>query len=356
MQADVGTTTTPSAAVTQLVREDKPGYPVIHSYHAYGVSICSTHAITALQSTKPGPALFSIHFETGPEPQWAKTACSAPAQVRWRSPGDNETDDSAVVLTEHGRGQCYGLLYSGYARFVFDETAHRLWGAVYPPLSPHELELYFLGPAMGFLLRHRRITCVHASAVELHDSAVLFSGDAGYGKSTTAAAMALHGAPVLSDDIVPLTNTNERYWANPGYPRLCLWPDAVAKLLNSQEALPRLSPAQGKCYLPLDGVRASFAAQRKPLGIIYLFGERSDASDAPRIEELSPRQALLELVQNTYMNWLIDREQRAHEFDELYKIVQQVPVRRIVAHADGAKLGLLCDRIFQDAERLLARC
>lgn len=328
---------------------------MIHSYRAYGVGIHSTHVISALQSTTPGPTLFSIHFDAGCEPEWAKIACSGPSQVRWRSPRDKDTDDSAVVLTEHGPGQCYGLLYSGNARFVFDETAHRLWGTVYPPLSPHELELYFLGPAMGFLLRHRRITCVHASAVELHDSAVLFSGEAGYGKSTTAAAMALRGAPVLSDDIVPLTKTSGRYWANPGYPRLSLWPDAVAKLLNSQDALPRLSTAQEKCYLPLDGVRASFAAQRKPLGIIYLFGERSDASDAPRIEELGPRQALLELVQNTYMNWLIDREQRAHEFDELYKIVQQVPVRRIVAHTDGAKLGLLCDRIFQDAERFLAR-
>ena len=329
---------------------------MIHSYHAYGVSIRSTHPITALQSTKPASTLFSIQFEAGPEPQWAKIACSGPGQVRWRSSHENESGDSAVILTEHGRGQCYGLLYSGTARFVFDEANLRLWGTVYPPLSPDDLDLYFLGPAMGFLLRHRRITCVHASAVELHDSAVLFSGDAGFGKSTTAAALALRGAPVLSDDIVPLTKTSGCYWANPGYPRLCLWPDAVATLSIPQETLPRICPAMEKCYLPLDGVRATFAAERKPLGIIYLFGERSDASGAPRIEELSPRQALLELVQNTYMNWLIDREQRAQEFDELCKIVQQVPVRRIVAHTDGAKLGLLCDRIFQDAERLLPRC
>lgn len=54
------------------------------------------------------------------------------------------------------------------------------------------------------------------------------------------------------------------------------------------------------------------------------------------------------------MNWLLNRQQRAREFDELCKIVQQVPVRRLVARMDGAKLGLLWERIFEDAEGMLA--
>src|SRR6185437_9393951 len=61
------------------------------------------------------------------------------------------------------------------------------------------------------------------------------------------------------------------------------------------------------------------------------------------------REALLELVQNTYMNWLLDRDQRAAEFEVLCKIVQQVPVRRIIPHADPARLGALCDLILQNA-------
>jgi hypothetical protein len=191
--------------------------------------------------------------------------------------------------------------------------------------------------------------------LELHDHAVLFSGDAGFVKSTTAAALALRGATVLSDDIVPIQFTQERYWAIPGYPRVCLWPESVASLIGPDQELPRLSPRREKRYLPLDGVRAKFAANKKPLGMIYLFGERSADECAPRVEELSPREALLELVQNTYMNWLLNREQRALEFDELCKIVQQIPVRRLVAHSDTAKLELLCERIFEDAESMLAR-
>ena len=228
-------------------------------------------------------------------------------------------------------------------------------GTFQPPLTNEDLATYFLGPVMGFLLRRRHITCLHASGVELYGHAVVFSGAAGYGKSTTAAALALRGVPVLSEDIVPLELTEGRYWSIPGYPRICLWPDAVAKLVGNPEALPRLTPTWGKRYLPLNGVRGKFAAERKPLGLIYLFGERSAESNAPRIEEIRPREALLELVQNTYMNWLLDRERRAEEFDELWRIVQQIPVRRIVAPIDGAAIGTLCERILADAGNILAK-
>jgi hypothetical protein len=235
---------------------------------------------------------------------------------------------------------------------MFDDGAGRLWAD--PTLSEDDLASYFLGPVLGFVLRHRHVTCLHASAVELHDRAVLFSGDAGFGKSTTAAALGLHGVPVLSDDIVPINREAREYWATAGYPRICLWPESVTNLIGADQNLPRLSPRWQKRYLPLDGVRAKFAEHKKPLGMIYLFGERSAAGQTPCIHELSPREALLELVQNTYMNWLLNREQRAREFDELCRIVQQVPVRRLVAHSDAAKLGLLCERILEDAETMLA--
>ena len=85
---------------------------------------------------------------------------------------------------------------------------------------------------MGFLLRKRHVTSLHASCVEICGQGVAFSGDAGFGKSTTAAALALRGYPVLSEDIVPLKLQEEDIRAVPGYPRICLWPDSVANLLK----------------------------------------------------------------------------------------------------------------------------
>lgn len=102
--------------------------------------------------------------------------------------------------------------------------------------------------------------------MELRGRAVLFSGDPGYGKSTTAGALALRGVPVLSDDIVPLELTGGEIWATPGYPRECLWPEAVEKLAGTVEALPRLTPVWEKQYLPLDGARGKFAGEKNRSG------------------------------------------------------------------------------------------
>jgi hypothetical protein len=207
---------------------------------------------------------------------------------------------------------------------------------------------------MGFLLRHHRITALHASAVNIAGHAVAFSGNAGYGKSTTAAALALRGRPVLAEDIVPLREGSDAFYAVPGYPRVCLWPESVASLFGAPDALPQLTPVWEKRYLPLDGVQAHFASHELPLDLIYLFAPRSRAANTPRIEELRPRPALLELVQNTYMNWLLDREQRAVEFDTLARLVKHVPIRRIVPSADPQKIGALCDLILRDAESILS--
>jgi hypothetical protein len=330
---------------------------VDYSFLAYGVGIRSAIPIASLWSAAPDSAPFTVQFEIGPEPEWVKAALALPGRVLSLQPEDKTTADPSFTVTEYGDGTCHELAYSDGARFVFNQTSDRLWAVAKPPLTADELYLYLVGPVMGFLLRHWHVTCLHASAVELHDHAVLFCGDAGYGKSTTAAALALRGVPVLAEDIVPLelTKDRDRYRAVPGYPRICLWPDAVTNLLGDGNDLPRLLPNWEKRYLPLDGVRAKFAAAKKPVGIIYLFGPPSKDSRAPFIEELCARDAVLGLVQNTYMNWLLDRERRGEEFDELCRIVQQVPVRRVTARGEGVKLDALCERIFDDARNTLGK-
>jgi hypothetical protein len=60
-------------------------------------------------------------------------------------------------------------------------------------------------------------------------------------------------------------------------------------------------------------------------------------------------------VQNTYMNWLLDREQRAAEFEVLAQVVAHVPVCRVIPSSDPNRIGDLCDLILADAAtRLLS--
>lgn len=301
------------------------------------------------------PLSEDVILEGGSEPDWVRFGLQLPGRVLSHLPGSLDTTDPAFVLTQHGNAECFHLSYSDGTRFVVDRSARRVWASYQPPLTVDDMTTYFLGPVMGFLLRQRHTTPLHASCVEIYGRGIAFSGDAGFGKSTTAAALALRGFPVLSEDIVPFRPSQEEILVVPGYPRVCLWPDSVANLLGSAQALPQLTPVWEKRYLALDGTRAKFSSQELPLGAIYVFGNRSDARQAPSVQAMSPREALLDLVQNTYMNWLLDREQRAAEFDLLAGLVQHVPVRRIIPHADPKRIPELCNLIVDDARGLFGK-
>ena len=294
-----------------------------------------------------------MEFQDGPEPAWVLNLLALPARILSHRSEPASSADPSFVLTAHGGAEGYQLSYSDGTRFVVDGATAHIWGEFQPPLAAEDMATYFLGPVLGFVLRRRNTVCLHASGVEIQGHAVGFCGDAGYGKSTTAAALTLRGLPVIAEDIVVLEESGGGFRAVTGYPRVCLWPESVRMLLGREEALPQLTPVWGKRFLELDGRRAKFAAAKLPFGVIYLFAPRSDDQSAPRVEKISPREALLELVQNTYMNWVLDREQRAAEFDVLCRLVQHVPVRRITPHAKPENLAALCDLILRNAAAIL---
>src|SRR5712692_2525325 len=298
--------------------------PVIASYRAYGLTLKSEISIPGLLPCSPNAAQFDISLELAGAPQWVRDASELPSLVHRREPGTPETADPAFELTSFGNAVAFQLAYTDGTRFFVDGAASRIWGRCEPPLTIEDLSTYLLGPVMGFVLRLRGVTSLHASTICVEGHAIALSGAAEAGKSTTAAAMAMRGAPVMCEDISPLHEEGGRFVVEAGYPRVCLWPDAVEKLFGSADALPRLTPNWEKRYIQLDGARAKFEPHRKPLGAVYLFAHRVNDATAPRIKEAGAREALLELVQNTYMNSLLSREQRTEEFDVLSRLVRNV--------------------------------
>jgi len=295
-----------------------------------------------------------VTLQIGEQPVWVVNALHLPSKCYHHTPSEPETDDPAFLVNAFGEFEFFELVYSDGTRFVVDGPGTMVWGTWKAPLVLEDFMTYLLGPVMGFVLRRRGVLPFHASAVNVGGHAVVLSGAPMAGKSTTAAALALRGIPVLCEDIAALHEEPGGFSVEPGYPRVCVWPDAAEKLLGHAEALPRLTPNWEKCFLALDGVRGNFETQRRPLGVVYLFAGRSRYSDAPRVEKMSPQAALLELVQNTYMNWLLDRSQRAADFDALSRLVARVPVRRIVPHQEPSRLGALCEVLLDDIRRLSA--
>jgi hypothetical protein len=325
---------------------------VSYRYRLYGLALKSEETLPGLEDLRASYQESDVLLEIGAEPEWVRQARSLVSHRVHQLDAKSECDDPAFVVTSYGQDRFFGLAYTDGTRFLTDAGGGRLWGAWTEPWTKEDFATYLLGPVMGFVLRRRGVTPLHASAVCVAGNAIVFCGDAQVGKSTTAAALGLRGAPVLCEDIAALRLADNRYWIEPGYPRVCLWPESVEKLMGRGDALPLLTPNWEKRYLPLDGVLARFQPAGCPVGAVYVLAPRVADENAPRIEDLTRKEALLELVQNTYMNWLPDREQRAREFEALAQLAGQVPLRRIVGHRDPKHMAAAHSMILADVESL----
>lgn len=283
-----------------------------------------------------------------------------PSSTLWHVSANLDPQGEPVLRVWRSKGGgFFHLRYSDGVEFVVDRQATRVWVDGPKEASPEYLAVYLLGPVLGFVLRLRGVTCLHASAAAVGDQALAFLGPPGAGKSTLAAVFALAGYPVLSDDVTPLREDGGAFLIGPGMPRLCLWPNAVAHLFGSSQALPLLIPPNDlypdwdKRYLALNGGKYRFHDSPLGLAAIYILGEpRADGGF--RVEPVDPATGMLALVANTYRTELLDKDLRAQEFGTLARLAARIPLRRVTPPAEVAHLARFCEAILEDFHSLLS--
>ncbi|MGH9700667.1 MAG: HPr kinase/phosphorylase [Candidatus Acidiferrales bacterium] len=257
----------------------------------------------------------------------------------------DDAGEPILKIWNLGGGKFLRLAYPDGMQFWMDREGTKIW-AVWPARSSLEdAASYLLGPVLGLLLRLRGTTCLHASAVEIHGRAVIFPGEEGAGKSTTAAALARRGHAVLSDDVVALAERDGIFLVLPAYPYLSLWEDSVKMLYGAEDALPAFSPNFDKRMLSLATHNLRFEKQALPLGAVFLLGDRSADDRAPWVEALNPHENLVSLVVNSYATNLLESNMREREFVLLGRVAAAVPVRRLHAHEHSQRIDALCQLI-----------
>jgi hypothetical protein len=318
---------------------------------AFSLLIRSNLSIPGLAPLIDSGAAADLCIQLGLSPYSAVENSRQSEVLTYESPYTDEAGNPALRMWRSPDGLYLRLAYYDGTQFWLERQGKEIW-AVWPEASSLEDACsYLLGPVFGILLRIRGVTCLHASAVVLSDRAIAFVGAEGAGKSTTAAAFAREGHPILSDDVVALTETASEFLVVPAYPHLCLWPESVAMLYGSADALPPFSKGWEKQRLSLDDRETRFATRPLPLRAIYFLGERR-VEGAPSVEAIRPQPALLALVADSFASKTLDREMRAREFELLGRLVTRVPVRRVFAHSDGLRVHELCQAIREDFANL----
>ncbi|MDH3444334.1 MAG: serine/threonine protein kinase [Deltaproteobacteria bacterium] len=317
----------------------------------YGLRLCANHRVPGLDySPVAWPWDAQIFF--GFMPPGLKEIENSDAALWYVSDYQDEHGSPSLKIWKESNGGYYRMRYSDGTDFLVDEQGARIWATWSDRSTLEDTTVCLLGPVLGFILSLRRILCLHASAIAVGGRAIAIVGSAGAGKSTTAAAFAQLGYPVLSDDIVALSK-EQPLLVQPGYPRVRLWPDVVKALYGSPDALPRLTPTWNKCYLDLAGEGSRFQQKPLPLGAVYILGERSHDPVAPFMSAVPLRSGLIALVANTYANKLLDDAMRAQEFAVLCQLMADVPVRQVTPHIDSSRLSQLCHTILEDFTALI---
>jgi hypothetical protein len=259
-------------------------------------------------------------------------------------------DPAAPPIVRVGRGADghFRVMYCDGAEFAIDATASEIFGISRSALTLDDLLVYLQGPILGFVLRLRGVTCLHASAASFEGRAFGIMGAGGLGKSTSAAILARMGLPVLTDDVLALVDHGRAFEVQPGLPRVLLWSDSVRALFGDPEALPRIVGTWDKRYLDLTLPGYRFAQQATPLAALYVLGERL-APDAPtQIAALRGAEVVPHLLANTYANDFLDAGQRARELEVLCRLGSHVPVRLVRAPEDRDKAAGVCEAILAD--------
>ena len=226
-------------------------------------------------------------------------------ELTYTSADRNAAGEGALRIFKVDHGDFVRLAYEDGTQFWVDRTRRNIWATWPPESSLANATSYLLGPVLGLVLRLRGVTCLHASSVAFEDRSIALVGQTGAGKSTTAAAFARQGYGVISDDIVALVERENALYVMPAYPHLCLWPESVKMIYDSADALPRLIPDWDKRRLTLGEEGTRFESRCLPLAAIYVLGERR-RDPAPFVEPITPQNALLSLVADTYANKILD--------------------------------------------------
>ena len=216
-------------------------------------------------------------------------------------------------------GSNYLLRFPELVDFEISTDGREVLSYPAPGIGEDTVEHLYLNQILPLALSRQGQLVFHASAVETADGAIAFMGVSGRGKSTLAASFAGSGFRFLTDDGLLLEKSEVGYWVQPSHPSIRLWDDSRQALVHQTATL--APPVQ---YTPKSRVLSdealAFCDQARPLRRVYFLGDGS-ASEVC-IEHMKPSEALIGLVNHSFLLDIKAQDVIAKHFDELTQLVK----------------------------------
>jgi hypothetical protein len=324
-----------------------------HRHRVFGLQILSNLALPGVP-TSTSPIGVDVEFFLQQRPAFLTESDLRDAEIWYVASNEGVDGGPSSQVWRLRGGEFFRFRYADDVEAFLDSQGARIWLDWPRPLVLDDVMLYLMGNLLGFAQRLRGVTCLHASSIRVGQQAVALIGPAGAGKSSNAAGFFRLGHAVLADDVTSLFEHGGRFYVRPAHERVWLRPDVVRHLFGVEEALPRPTLKWEKRCLELTGSDLGPGSEPVPLAAVYRLRRDLEAPQPPSLIPVQPREALLTLVANTYVNFLLDPRMRTQEFQCLGRLAQSVPMCEVRSHGNPPDIRRLCERILADIQERTA--
>jgi hypothetical protein len=303
-------------------------------YGVYGVTIASEIPLALTESREKG--LFTIALRQVP-------AATVQEAILGASLTTKEDWFDFALLAD---GSSY-VQWRGVGEFLVSRDGRDIACAPAPGAHEESFQVYLLGQAFSFALVKAGCEPLHATVVERNGEALALVGESGQGKSTLAASFLATGMRLLTDDLMLLSPGEPPLFAYPGPPRIKLLPDAAERIIGPEASKVPMNPETDKHVFPVPA--SSQCCEPARLRGIYILEHGETSQGGIRIETLAGREAFMSLVGHTFNRYLADPERLRRQLVEMTRVLNAVPVKRIVYPPVFERLGDVRDALLRDA-------
>lgn len=304
----------------------------VRLYEAYGRTIASAYPLPELREAPAG------------EPHWRFDVVEAlPAAADARALGDDLLyADVHARLESHAAGHRIRVDDTGV--FDLSRDRRRIAWERREASWPDFVRAHLLGRVLATALHLEGWLPLHGSAVRAADGVIAFLGAKGYGKSTLALALEAQGAPLVTDDTLPV---------EPGEPPRA-WPGVQSLRVrdDAREAVgvdaPTFESREGKRVIAAPTL-AHTASEPVPLSAIYLLDPVAALAEPPAggapvpappsRERVPPTIAAISLVAHVKIGRMLGPTAAPVLLERAAGVARQVPVYRLRVPRDLERLG-----------------
>ena len=284
---------------------------------------------------------------------------SSPSWTLRASPERIPLDGAEALGSDHVEHDCHVRLYrhaNGY-RLEYDDTgsfdisadgAEIVWCAP-SNASLDAARLDILGRVLATALHAAGVLTLHGSAAVIGGRAVAFLAPKHHGKSTLALALAAAGAPLLTDDTLPV-EPGAPPMARPGVHAVRLWSDSARVLRRPDLVIATKDDAPVDAAAAKAGVATlpeTLVVNRPvPLAAVYLLTPVASAERAARRTRYTAVLGALALIRHAKIGPLLGRADATVLLQRATVIADAIPVYDLQIVRDFDRLDEVVAQLF----------